>query len=110
MSRWRQRRQSALRERRLVLPDHPQHHLPTGIDDRQLDSLSIGRARVRLEQDDHREHRGRHRRLALARRAVHRLKLRLKSVVEQFVPVLAQEREQLARARHPTHQVLLASR
>jgi hypothetical protein len=103
-------RQRALRKRRFILPNHAQHHLPTRIDDRQLDGLSVGRTRVGLKKDDHREQRRRHRLLALARGPVHPLELRLKRLVEQLVPVQAQERVQLARARHSTHQVLLAPR
>ena len=105
-----ERWQRALRKRRVVLPEHAQNHLPSRIDHRQLHGLGVGRARVRLQKNGHRKQRGRDRRLALTRGPVHLLKLRLKGIVEQLVPVQPQESEQLARTRHPANQVLLASR
>jgi hypothetical protein len=48
-------RQRALRERRVVVADHPENHLPTRVHDGQLNGLRIRCARIRLEQHDHRE-------------------------------------------------------
>ena len=103
-----ERRQCALRERRLVVAEHAEHHLPAGVDNRQLDGLGVRLARVRLEQEHHREQRGRNRLLALAGRAVHPLQLDLEGIVEQLMALLAQKREQLARPSHAPNQEPLA--
>jgi hypothetical protein len=103
-----ERWQCALREGRLVVAEHAEHHLPAGVDDRQLDGLGVRLAGIRLEQEHHREQGWRNRILPLAGRAVHPLQLALEGIVEQLMPVVAQKREQLARSSHAPNQELLA--
>src|SRR5581483_10890464 len=98
----------SLRERRLLRVEDPQHHLPAGVDHRQLDGLRVRRARVRLKQHRHGQLRRRDGLLALVRAAVHPGQLVLEGVVEEIEPMLAKEREELLGPPEPLEEHLLA--
>ena len=104
------RLQRALRKRRRLGPEAPQHHLHPQVDHRQLDHLGIGHAQVALHQHRHGHHRGRQRLFPGARGAVHRGQFLLKRVVKQFVPMQPQKAQQLAYATEPLQQELLLPR
>ena len=71
--------QRALRKRRRLGTQAPQHHLHPQIDDGQLDHLGVGHAQISLHQHRHGHHRGRTRLFPGARRAVHRRPTRLET-------------------------------
>ena len=102
--------QRALRKRRRLGPEAPQHHLHPQVDQRQLDHLGIGHAQVALHQHRHGHHRGRPRLFPGARGAVHRGQLLLKRVVKQLVPMQPQKAQQLPDATEPLQQELLLPR
>ena len=102
--------QRALRERWLSRAQAAEDHLPTQVDNRRLHGFDVRYPDVALEQERHRQQRGGYRLLAGARVAVHRLQLRLELVVEQLVPVPAQEAEQLPPLLQPLQHELLLPR
>jgi hypothetical protein len=103
-------RQRALRERGVVIADHPENHLPTSVHDRQFDRLRVRCARIGLEQHDHREQRGGDGHLPFTGVAVHLEQLGLEGFVKQLVAVHPQEGKELSRPLHASHQEFLASR
>ena len=102
--------QRALRKRRRLGPEAPQHHLHPQVDDGQLDHLGVGNAQVALHEHRHGHHRGRQRLFPGARGAVHRGQFILKRVVEQLVPMQTQKSQQLPDATEPLQQELLLPR
>ena len=88
-------------ERAPASADAVENHLPTSIEDRLLDSSSVGLPLVGLQERDHREKRGRLRRIAARHVRVHHGELGLERLVEEFVPVIAEEGEQSTRTSQP---------
>ena len=99
-----------LGERRLGRPKAIEHELPAEIDDGHLDRLGVGHPVVGLQQRRHGEQRWRHRCPPRTRVPIHRLELGLEGIIEELVPMRAQEAEQLARPDQALHQELLLSR
>jgi hypothetical protein len=89
--------ESSLRECLLGVAQAIEHHLPPQVDHRQLHRFSIGHPQVTLHQHGDRHACRAHRILARTGVAVHRLQRVLHLVIEDLVPVVPQEREQLAR-------------
>jgi hypothetical protein len=84
--------QRPLRERRLGRTQAVEHQLPPQVENRGLHRVGVQHPQVALQHERHREQSRRHRLPpAGAGAAVHRLELRLEPVVEDLVPVLAQE-------------------
>ena len=104
------RRKCPLRERGLSSAEAAEDHLPTQIDDGELDRLRVRGPEVALQENHHREQRRGHRVLASAGVAVHRLELRLQPIVKQLVPVTTKETEELPRPMQPLEEKLLLPR
>jgi hypothetical protein len=81
--------QGALRERGFLSSKGVENELPPRVENCVLDGLRIRLTGVGLNDDHHREHRWRHRHLALARCPIHRGKLLLEAIVEDRVASIA---------------------
>jgi hypothetical protein len=104
------RLQRALGKGRLGLAKATQHHVPARVEDRRLNCVEVRHPEVALEHQPHGEQRWRHGLLAGAGVSVHRLQLRLEGVVEDLVPVPAQEGEELPPLLQPLQDELLLPR
>ena len=87
--------QRALRKRRFLGPQAPQHHLHSQIENGQLDHLGVGDAEVPLHEYRHGHHRRRTRLFSGAGGPIHRDQLILKRSIEQLMPMQPQKSEQL---------------
>ena len=93
--------QCPLREGRLILSQPVEHQLPTLVHHRQLDSLRVGHSQVPLDDERHAQERGRDWLVTRSGLAIHLLQLFLERAIEEFVPLQAQESEQLPRSLQP---------
>ena len=89
-----ERHQRALRKRRVTGIQAIQRQLPAPVHHRRLDHLVIGHSGIRLQDRGQRQPRRRHRRMPLRAVHVRRCQPGLELLVEQLMPVLAQEHKQ----------------
>src|SRR3989449_716484 len=82
-----------LRERRAVPAEMVQHHLHAQVDGGQLHHLGVRDPEVVLHQRRHCHQSRRDRVLPRAALAIHRLQFRLSTLVEEFLPVPAEENQ-----------------
>jgi hypothetical protein len=98
--------QGALGERRSIRVHAIQHQLPAPVHRRGLDHLIIGHPGIGLQDDGQRQPGRRHRRLPLRAVYIGFRQLGLELLVKQFMPVLAQEHEQLRPPHRFDHRLL----